>query len=357
MLDEKRMNRVLEKLDTDQMLITDPFAIYYLTGRWIFAGERFLGLLIKKGKKPILYLNELFRFDEDLGVTKKMITDTDSVAELLKYDVDPNEALGVDKTLAARFLLPMIDDAVASKFINGSLAVDHTRAIKDEEEIALMRESSHINDLAMAEFKKLPKSGITEIEVANQMLDIYKKLGAETYSFSPIVAFGVNAADPHHMPDETVLHEGETVLFDVGCKYHGYCSDMTRTFFFKGTPTEEQMRIYHLVRQANEDAEAYVKPGVRLCDIDSKARDVITAGGYGKDFTHRLGHFIGIEDHEYGDVSQGFQDIVVPGNVFSIEPGIYHKETMGVRIEDLILFTEDVHEVLNHYSHELEIIE
>ena len=113
MLDEKRMNRVLEKLDTDQMLITDPFAIYYLTGRWIFAGERFLVLLIKKGKKPILYLNELFRFDEDLGVTKKMITDTDSVAELLKYDVDPNEALGVDKTLAARFLLPMIDGAIA----------------------------------------------------------------------------------------------------------------------------------------------------------------------------------------------------------------------------------------------------
>ena len=232
MLDEKRMNRVLEKLDTDQMLITDPCAIFYLTGRWIFAGERFLGLLIKKGQKPILYLNELFRFDEDLGVTKKMITDTDSVAELLKCDVDPNKALGVDKTLAARFLLPMIDGAIASKFINGSLAVDHTRAIKDEEEIALLRESSRINDLAMAEFKKLPKAGMTEIEIANQMLDIYKKLGAEAYSFSPIVAFGVNAADPHHMPDETVLHEGEAVLFDVGCKYHEYCSDMTRTFFF-----------------------------------------------------------------------------------------------------------------------------
>lgn len=209
----------------------------------------------------------------------------------------------------------------------------------------------------MAEFKKLPKAGMKEVEVAAQMLDIYKNLGAEDYSFTPIVAFGVNAADPHHMPDETILHEGEVVLFDVGCKYHEYCSDMTRTFFYKGTPNEEQKRVYDLVRKANEDAEAYVKPGVRLCDIDSKARDVITDGGYGPDFTHRLGHFIGIEDHEYGDVSQAFTDLTQVGNIFSIEPGIYNKKTMGCRIEDLILVTENGHEVLNHYPHDFEIIE
>lgn len=357
MLNEARMNRVLDKLETNQMLISDPYAIFYLTGRWIHPGERFLGLLLQKGKTPILYLNELFRFDEDLGVQKKYITDTDSVAELLKGDVDANEALGVDKILPAKFLLPMLEAKIAASIINGSIAVDHTRAIKDEAEIALMRESSHINDLAMAEFKKLPKAGMTEIEVASKMLDIYKKLGAEDYSFTPIVAFGVNAADPHHMPDETVLHEGETVLFDVGCKYRDYCSDMTRTFFYKGTPNDEQMHVYNLVRKANEDAEAYVKPGVRLCDIDSIARNVITEGGYGSDFTHRLGHFIGIEDHEYGDVSQGFKDLTVAGNIFSIEPGIYNAKTMGCRIEDLILVTKNGHEVLNHYPHAMEIIE
>lgn len=357
MLNETRMNRVLEKLDTDQMLITDPFAIFYLTGRWIHAGERFLGLLIRKGQKPILYLNELFRFDEELGVTKKMIKDTDPIADLLKGDVDPNSVLGVDKLLPAKFLLPLMEGNIASNYVNGSIAVDHTRAIKDEVEIELMRESSHINDLAMAEFKKLPKAGMKEVEVAEKMLDIYKNLGAEDYSFTPIVAFGVNAADPHHMPDETILHEGEVVLFDVGCKYHEYCSDMTRTFFYKGTPNEEQKRVYDLVRKANEDAEAYVKPGVRLCDVDAKARDVITEGGYGPDFTHRLGHFIGIEDHEYGDVSQAFTDLTQVGNIFSIEPGIYNKKTMGCRIEDLILVTENGHEVLNHYPHDFEIIE
>lgn len=357
MLNETRMNKVLEKLDTDQMLITDMYAIFYLTGKWIHSGERFLGLLIRKGKRPILYVNELFRFDEDLGVIKRSIKDTDDVASLLKEDVDSSSALGVDKTLEARFLIPMMNAHVASGYINGSLAVDYTRAVKDEAEIELMRQSSHINDLAMAEFKKLPKTGIKEVEIASQMLDIYKKLGAEAYSFPPIVAFGVNAADPHHMPDETVLHEGEVVLFDVGCKYHNYCSDMTRTFFFKGTPNEDQRYVYDLVRKANETAEAYVKPGMRLCDIDSQARDIITEGGYGSDFTHRLGHFIGIQDHEYLDASQAFKNKVVEGNIFSIEPGVYNKEKMGCRLEDLILVTENGHEVLNHYSHDLEIIE
>lgn len=357
MLNQERLNRVFENSDVDQMLICDPYAIFYLTGRWIFAGERFLGLFISKNQKPVLFVNELFRFEEELGVEKRYIKDTDVISDLLKNNVNQNSALGVDKNLPARFLLPIIDASLASNYVNGSLAIDATRAIKDEAEIALMRESSHINDLAMAEFKKLPKTGITELEVADQMMSIYKKFGAEGYSFSPIVAFGVNAADPHHMPDETILHEGEVVLFDVGCKYQNYCSDMTRTFFFKGEPNETQKKVYNLVRKANEDAENYVKPGVRLCDIDSKARDVITEGGYGPDFTHRLGHFIGIEDHEYGDVSQAFTNLTKPGNIFSIEPGIYNKQDMGCRIEDLILVTEDGHEVLNKYPHDFEIIE
>jgi hypothetical protein len=246
---------------------------------------------------------------------------------------------------------------IAAEFKLGSYAVDHTRAIKDAREQELMRAASHINDLAMAEFKKLIHKGVTELEVASQMLGIYQRLGASGYSFEPIVAFGKNAADPHHMPDDTVLQEGDTVLFDVGCVVNGYCSDMTRTFFYKKYPTAEQVEIYNLVRKANENAERYCKPGVRLCDIDAVARKIITEGGFGEDFTHRLGHFIGTETHEYGDVSQAFTDLTVEGNTFSIEPGIYHPSILGCRIEDLVLITKDGCEVLNHYPHEIEVIE
>lgn len=357
MLNKERMNRILAQMKEEQMLVTDPIAIFYLIGKWFFPGERFLGLLLRKSKEPVLFLNELFRTDENIGVQIVYYRDTDDTAVLTGRYTDRSKVLGVDKTLPARFLLPMIDKGIAADFINGSGAVDYTRAVKDEAEIALMKESSRINDAAMAEFKKLPKEGITELEIADQMLDIYKKLGAEAYSFDPIVAFGRNAADPHHMPDETKLKEGDTVLFDVGCKYHNYCSDMTRTFFFKKEPSKEQKYVYGLVRQANESAEAIVRPGVRLCDIDKTARDIITEGGFGTDFTHRLGHFIGIQDHEYGDVSSAFKDLTRPGNIFSIEPGIYHPDILGCRIEDLILVTEDGHQVLNHYSHEIEIIE
>ena len=356
MLQNERLSRVFEALDCKQMLISDPYAIYYLVEKFIFAGERFLGLLIQEGKKPVLFVNELFRFDEDLGIEKYYIKDTDNIPSILKNYVNPTETLGVDKTLPARFLLPMMESNVAKNYTNGSLAIDHTRAIKDAHEIALLKESSRINDAAMEQFKKLPYLGCTEKEIADKTLAIYESLGAKGFSFEPIVAFGVNAADPHHMPDNTVLKEGDTVLFDVGCKYHSYCSDMTRTFFFKKEPTEKQKEVYNLVRKANEDAESYVKPGVRLCDIDAVARNIITDGGYGKDFTHRLGHFIGIEDHEYGDVSAAFTDNVKVGNVFSIEPGIYNQEVLGCRIEDLILVTEDGHEVLNAYSKEIEII-
>ncbi|MCR5794553.1 MAG: Xaa-Pro peptidase family protein [Solobacterium sp.] len=357
MLKRERMNRILDRSEADVLLISDPYAIWYLCEKRLFPGERFLGLLIGKDREPVLFLNELFRFEEEIGIQKQYITDTDTADRLLKDAIGHTGILGVDKTLPARFLLPVMEAGIADRYINGSPAVDHTRAVKDAEETALMRRSSQINDMAMERFKKLVRPQVTEKEVAAQIMDIYLELGAHDFSFPPIVAFGVNAADPHHMPDDTVLKEGDTVLFDVGCKYSNYCSDMTRTFFYKKEPSAEQKRVYDLVRRANEEAEAAVRPGVRLCDIDSIARDIITEGGFGKDFTHRLGHFIGLEDHEYGDVSQSFEDRTEAGNIFSIEPGIYNKEILGCRIEDLVLVTEDGCEVLNQYPHEIEIIE
>ena len=356
MLRKDRAERVMERLTCDQLLVSDPLSIYYLCEGMIHPGERFFGLLLRRNAEPILYINELFRFDEDLGVEKKYFSDIDDVADLVGKDTDPHSPLGVDKILPARFLLPFMEKGIASSFVNGSLAVDHTRAVKDQSEIELMRESSRINDAAMEQFKGLIHDGVSEKEVAEKVMDIYRSLGAEGLSFPAIVAFGVNAADPHHMPDDTVVKEGDAVLFDVGCVYHGYCSDMTRTFFYRKGPSAKQEEIYNLVRNACESAEEYVRPGRRLCDIDSIARDIITQGGYGPDFTHRLGHFIGMEDHEYGDVSQGFKDEVCAGNIFSIEPGIYHPSVLGCRIEDLILVTEDGHEVLNHYPRDIEII-
>ena len=142
----------------------------------------------------------------------------------------------------------------------------------------------------------------------------------------------------------------------MGCKVNGYCSDMTRTFVYK-TVTDKNREIYELVKKANASAIAKIRPGVPLCELDKTARDIITEAGYGPYFNHRLGHFIGLDEHEYGDVSLSNETKAVPGMIFSIEPGIYLPGETGVRIEDLVLVTEDGVEVLNHYTKELTVIE
>ena len=218
-----------------------------------------------------------------------------------------------------------------------------------------MRAASAANDEGMARFRELVHEGVTEQEVAAQLEDIYRSLGASGHSFSPIVSFGANAADPHHEPDSTCLKDGDVVLFDVGCRKDEYCADMTRTFFFRSAD-DEQQRVYEIVRQANEAGKAAVRPGARFCDIDAAAREIIEDAGYGKYFTHRLGHQIGLDVHEPGDVSSANEAQVEPGMCFSIEPGIYLPGRFGVRIEDLVIVTENGCEVLNAYSRDLTIL-
>ena len=170
------------------------------------------------------------------------------------------------------------------------------------------------------------------------------------------MSFGANAADPHHEPDGTAFTLGDMVLFDVGCKLDGYCSDMTRTFF-TAQPTVHQLNVYDTVRRANEAAEAIVRPGVLFSELDRTAREVIEDAGFGPYFTHRLGHQIGMQEHEPGDVSASHHEPVRPGQVFSIEPGIYLPGDIGVRIEDLVLVTECDCEILNHFTHEPTVLE
>jgi len=353
MLNSKRVEKVralMREKDLKQVLICDPVSIFYLSGQMYYPGERFLGLLINHNEYH-LFLNELFPSSEE---NKVYFSDSDNLNEVLKPYLLLDEKLGVDKNMMARFLLPLQEIVTC---VNGSYVVDEARAVKDEDEIKKMKEASLVNDKAMAIFKTLIKEGVSEKEVADKLLAIYQDLGASDFSFEPIVAFGKNAADPHHIPDDTILKEGDAIIFDVGCVLNGYCSDMTRTFFYKSV-SEKGREIYNLVRKANEEAERMLKEGIRLCDIDKKARDIIAEGGYGKDFTHRLGHFIGIDVHEFGDVSSANPNFTKVGNIFSIEPGIYNQESgIGVRIEDLVLIEKDGASILNNYSHELEIIE
>ena len=357
-MDEKRLARVRKNLarrGLTQVLIVDPLSIWWLCGYYTEPYERFLALLVGAEGTPTLFVNRLFPDASDCGARVVSFSDTDDPMALVAARTAHDLPLGVDKDLAARWLVPLMESGAASGFVLASDAVDDARSIKDARERELMRAASAVNDEAMSWLVDQVRPGVTERQIADGLLAEYRRLGAESHSFSPIVSFGDHAADPHHEPDDTPFELGDMVLFDVGCKRAWYCSDMTRTFF-TAEPTEHQRAVYDAVLRANEAAEHLVRPGVTFAEIDRAARSVIEEAGWGPAFTHRLGHQIGLVDHEPGDVSSTHDEPVRPGQCFSIEPGIYLPGDMGVRIEDLVIVTEDGCEVLNRYPKGLTVL-
>ena len=350
---DKVLNALEEAHPGAQLLVNDAWSIYYLTGFYADMYERFSGLLLQRGRTPVFFDNELYPIEAYDNAEVVMFTDNDDVTSLLMGHIDPSRPLGVDASMRSGFLVPLQKRGAASNFFLGSYAVTAARTYKDAGEKYLMRESSRKNDAVMAVMRAAVHEGVTEEELERVLAKAYKDQGCSGYSFEPIISFGSHAADPHHAPDGTVLRPGQVVLFDIGGRYKGYCSDMTRVFFW-GEPDEESRRVYDVVREANERAEAIIRPGMRFCDIDKTARDVIADAGYGPYFTHRLGHSIGLQDHEPNDVSAVNTNVVEPGMTFSIEPGVYLPGRTGVRIEDLVLVTDDGVEVLNSFSKEPE---
>ena len=355
---EERVERVIKKMKDQgygQLLVSDPTTIFYLTGRWIHPGERLLVLVITPENKNTLIVNKLFPIEEDLGVKKVFIDDTDdAVKKVLEY-VDTDQKIGIDKNWPAHFLLRLLEIAPNAQLGNGSEVTDAVRAVKDADELDLMREASRDNDIAVGRLKDLLPEELTELEMRDKLAEIYADLGNSGFSFDPIVGYGANAADPHHETDDSKVKPGDSIIIDIGGIKNSYASDMTRTVFYKEV-SDKAREIYEIVLEANRRAIEMVKPGVKFSDLDAAARDYITEQGYGEYFTHRLGHFIGIDCHEAGDVSAANHSVAEPGMVFSIEPGIYVPGEVGVRIEDLIICTEDGYENLNHYPKDLEVV-
>jgi Xaa-Pro dipeptidase len=358
-MDQKRLSAVLQGMAVTgipQMVVSDPPAIFYLTGKWIEPGERMLALHLTPAGPPKLFVNELFAVPEDLGAEKVWFSDTQDGAEVLSRHVRKDQVLGVDKNWPARFLLRLMELKAAGAFVNASDILDRIRMRKDAGEQALMREASRVNDLAMDRVIAVVRERHPERKVARLVSEIYEEMGTQGCSFEPIIAYGPNAAEGHHAPEDRVPQEGDAVVIDIGCRKEWYCSDMTRTVFYRRA-SDEARKVYGIVLEAQKRAIAAVRPGVRFCDIDVAARSHIESAGYGRAFTHRTGHSIGLEVHDPGDVSAVSTDLVQPGMIFSIEPSIKVPGRFGVRIEDLVLVTEHGCDVLNAYDKELRIVE
>lgn len=358
-MNQDRLSRILcamEEAEIPQLIISDPVVIDYLSGVMIHPGERLLAVILKTAGEHVLLINDLFPLGSFEGAKTVWYNDVQDAVEILSAYLDPKAPVAIDKNWPARFLLRLQELQPQRVYKNSSFIIDYVRMIKSKDEQEKMIRSSLINDQVMDQLIPLVAKGYDELELNALTRKLYQDAGCEDVSFDPITAFAGNAADPHHGADHTKGKYGDCVVLDIGGMLDGYASDMTRTVFL-GEVSDRQREIYEIVLEANLRGIAAAKPGNRMCDVDLAARNYIEEKGYGRFFTHRTGHSIGREDHEYGDVSSVNTDVIRVGQCFSVEPGIYlPEENIGVRIEDLVLITEDGCQVLNHYTKEIIVV-
>ena len=358
-MDANKLGRILKSMEEKgmpQMIISDPPTLYYLMGKKFAPGERLLALYLNVNGNHKLVINKLFPQDKDLGVDLVWYDDVEDAVEIVSRFVEDGQPIGIDKVWPARFLLRLQELRPNCKFLNGSMIVDYVRMIKDEHEQQLMREAGAACDEVIKKVIPLVVKGYTENELNAKVRELFAESGHEGVSFDPITAYGRSGADPHHVTDDTKGKRGDSVVLDIGGVLNSYCSDMTRTVFI-GEVSDRAREVYEVVKEAQRRGIEAAKPGNKMSDVDKACRDYITEKGFGEYFTHRTGHTIGMEDHEYGDVSSVNDDIIKVGQCFSVEPGIYLlDEGIGVRIEDIVLITEDGCEVLNNVTKDLIVV-
>lgn len=329
----------MKKLACDRKsayLITDRITRRYLTEIDVAEGV----LLCLEGKR--FYLSDARYFTllkeklKGFDITPVLFEGQESVKQVLKDNKIKNLYLDYSITTVEEFNQYK---KFGFKILNGAGAISAAVAVKEEKEIGYIQKACGIAECAVREAFVFIKKGITELEVKEFIVNKMISLGAEGESFDTIVAFGKNAAVPHHETGTDKLTDNQVVLIDTGAKVNGYASDITRTAFF-GTPSEEFTKAYDSVLNANLLAESKIYSGISTIDADNIARGYLKEKGLDKYFTHSLGHGIGQNIHEYPYLSPKRQATLSDGMVFSIEPGVYFEGEFGIRIEDTVCLKE-----------------
>jgi Xaa-Pro aminopeptidase len=225
------------------------------------------------------------------------------------------------------------------RWVGDASAIERLRAVKDDGEVAVMREAAALIGQVFAHTLPSMKPGVSELELAGRLELNMKRLGASGPSFETIVASGPRSAWAHARPTPKVLRKGELVVLDQGVILHGYCSDMTRTVFLGRAP-QKVRRLYRAVLEAQEAARRAIRPGVTAGAVDGAARSVLRRYGLAQYFTHSTGHGLGLEIHEMPRIGRGEAFVIQKGMVLTVEPGIYLKGLGGIRIEDDVVVTD-----------------
>jgi Xaa-Pro aminopeptidase/Xaa-Pro dipeptidase len=257
--------------------------------------------------------------------------------------------LGVEEYLKLQDKLP------GSKFRPLAGEFQSLRAVKDEQEIALIREAARIAGEALDQVREMIRPGVQERDIAIELEYRMRRAGAEQAAFETIVAAGANAALPHATPGSRVIAAGDCVTVDYGAVWRGYHSDETCTYVV-GLATDHQREVYGRVKEAHDRAIQAIRAGVSCGEIDRVAREFLTDAGVGDCFSHGTGHGVGLDVHEAPRLAAGREEILRPGMVVTVEPGVYLPGLWGVRIEDTVVVRQEGCELLTQTSKELTLL-
>lgn len=302
-----------------------------------------------------------FRYTEQAEntVTAYMIEEVSG--DIVTRTAERLQALGIARTAFEPSNLSVAQHETVAEHYDGELVgapriVAALRERKKPDEIAAIREASELKEAVVMPLIENLREGVRERELAAEIEYQLRRAGAAGVSFPPIVAFGEGSSLPHYSPGDRPLRQGDVILIDCGCLYRGYCSDWTRTFCFGSIPGAWFGEIYAVTLEAQLTSIEACRPGAPCREVDAVARGIIQAAGYGEHFGHGLGHGLGIEVHESPRLNPTSTATLAPGMVVTVEPGIYLPGRGGVRIEDLVVITEDGREVLTRVPKELRIL-
>lgn len=355
---QKRIEQLraqLDKYEVDAILITNPFNRRYMTA---FTGTAGIALITAT---EALFITD-FRYLEQAGtqaVGYEIIEHTGPIGVRLAELVQEKKIgkLGFEEHDLTYATYQEYKERISTaKLVPLPNLVAELRKIKDEQEMALIRRAVQIVDQTFEHIVNMLKPGLTELEVAHELEFHMKKLGASASAFEIIVASGQRSALPHGVASEKVIEQGDFVTLDFGAVYKGYCSDITRTVAI-GEPPPQLRQIYEICLQAQLNGVSNIKAGITGKEADSYCRDYIAEHGYGSNFGHSTGHGLGLEVHESPRLSVHVEEILQPGMVVTVEPGIYLSGLGGVRIEDDVFLKEDGCEILTKSTKELIIID
>lgn len=363
---ENRIHRIIEQLkanNLDSAFVTSIANVFYLSNFYTDPHERLVAVYIDLNNDPLLIVPAMEITDaKDAGWKYEIIGyhDHENVWELFLNHLKKSE--GLPQSIGIEYDHLIVDRHEALKnifrnaeFKNMTNILNDLRVIKSKQEYTLLKQAAALADFGVKTGVKAIREGISELDIVAKIEYELKKQGVQQMSFATTVISGTKTASPHGVPSQKTIEKGDLVLFDLGVVFEGYCSDITRTVAFHSI-TEQQRKIYETVLEAEEKAIATVEIGHSVGELDQVARNHITEAGYGEYFTHRLGHGIGIDVHEFPSMHGENTLPLAEGMCFTIEPGIYVPHVGGVRIEDMVFVTKKGGESLTTYPKELQII-